>query len=131
VKEMKEKLNMYTVCMAGWMLGTVVTIYILYENVENKNFVNLTLAAIVFWMMMMLLIQDVAKPIAQRRFQKNLETKIWKNYLLCLIADLCIVAGFFGYLATAQYIFLGVIFVLILIRAMKRKMFFAETVNRS
>lgn len=128
---MKEKLNMYTVCMAGWMLGTVVTIYILYENVENKNFVNLTLAAIVFWMMMMLLIQDVAKPIAQRRFQKNLETKIWKNYLLCLIADLCIVAGFFGYLATAQYIFLGVIFVLILIRAMKRKMFFAETVNRS
>lgn len=128
---MKEKLNMYTVCMAGWMLGTVVTIYILYENVENKNFVNLTLAAIVFWMMMMLLIQDVAKPIAQRRFQKNLETKIWKNYLLCLIADLCIGAGFFGYLATAQYIFLGVIFVLILIRAMKRKMFFAETVNRS
>lgn len=128
---MKEKLNMYTVCMAGWMLGTVVTIYILYENVENKNFVNLTLAAIVFWMMMMLLIQDVAKPIAQRRFQKNLETKIWKNYLLCLIADLCIVAGFFGYLATAQYIFLGVIFVLILIRAMKRKMFFAQTVNRS
>lgn len=127
---MKEKLNMYTVCMAGWIMGVMVTIYCIYKNMDNVGVVNLILAGVVFWMTMMLFIQDVAKPVSERRFCKGMEGTVWKDYILCLVADVCIVFGFLGYLATANYLFLAVIFLLILIRGMKRTSFFHETVKR-
>ena len=127
---MKEKLNMYTVCMIGWVVGVAISIYLIMKQAGNPIFADMIMVAVVFWVAMMLFIQDVAKPIAEGRLQKGMGKSVLKDYIMCLVADICVIISFLAYISAGSKVFLIVLFAVILLRGLKRTVFMSETQKR-
>lgn len=127
---MKEKLNMYTVCMIGWVVGVVISIYLIMKQMGNPIFADMVMVAVVFWVAMMLFIQDVAKPIAEGRLQRGMKRSVVRDYVMCLVADVCVIIAFLAYISSGSKVFLIVLFAVILLRGLKRTVFMSETQKR-